>query len=218
MHIRSGITAAVLGTLAPGAGHLYLGQARRFMLPALTFLIVLLALGVAGQLSRVHGATIFICMALFLLLFSIADSLVLGLRQGRNTARWYARWYVLLGWLVVSWLYGYVLTHYRESLLGYSMFRMTASTMSPTILPGDLMLVDTRSLNPSTTDIVIFEIPERSVQVAGRVISTSIPNAYTVAMDSNPDLPLQISTTHLRGKVTAVLWSPTRRQFGASVE
>src|SRR5881394_3059844 len=52
---RNRFLSALFGFLVPGLGHVYVGRARRFLLFAATYLVVVLGLGLTGLLSTFVG-------------------------------------------------------------------------------------------------------------------------------------------------------------------
>lgn len=60
----------------------------------------------------------------------------------------------------------------RAATLGYETFRMPAGSMTPTLLRGDYMVVDTWLFDeedPANGDIVVFELPDSGIKYIKRV-------------------------------------------------
>lgn len=60
---------------------------------------------------------------------------------------------------------GVALFSARASVLGINLYYVPSASMSPTLLPGDLILVDTRAYvdhKPQTGEVMVFSVPEQS--------------------------------------------------------
>ena len=96
--LKAGVIAGALGLVAMGAGHLYLGRIRRFMIPAAVFVCYVTISSVLGFLSNAYGYMLLVAFMFALLAFAILDSIVVGIRSGRESSSWYARWRYVLLW------------------------------------------------------------------------------------------------------------------------
>lgn len=217
MPVRAAIAATALSLVVPGTGHLYLGRASRFLGPLAGFVTVLLTLGTLGFIATLPGFIVVVALAASLMLFSVVDSAVAGLRSGRTSPKWYMRWFVLVAWALA--IAGSVLLwmNIREAAFGYATYRIPGSYMRPTLAPGDVILVDTRmpaagDLPPNT--LVVFRHPESRALHVLRIKGESGPNTYSLSTG----LPFAASLdgvprANITGLVTALLWSPERREL-----
>jgi hypothetical protein len=219
-HPVTAVVAAVLSFLAPGTGHLYLGRAKRFMIPLSAFAVAVAGFGVAGVVSNLFGFTFLMAMGLGVALFGIVDSFVQGLSFGRSERKWYGPWLVIIAWWLA--LAGLALAWPQmRSLLGYDIYRIPAPSMMPTLQLGDVILVDSR-LSPqqqiSPGSLVIVRHPRYGLLYARRVGATSGPDAFALTSDwtwaaRDPELQI-VPRSAIVGFVTAVLWSPQRHELG----
>jgi hypothetical protein len=199
---------------------LYLGRAKRFLIPFSAFAIVIAGFGVAGVISSLFGFTILLAMGLGVVLFGIVDSFVQGLLVGRSDRRWGARWLAVVAWGLV--LIGMALAwpHLR-SLLGYDIYRIPAPSMMPTLQLGDVILVNSRLSAQQKIDpgsLVVVRHPRYGLLYARRVRAAYGSYAYLLASDwtwatRDPELEI-VPRSAVTGLVTAVLWSPQRHEFG----
>ena len=216
MPVKDAATAAGLSLLAPGTGHLYLGRARRFMVPLALFVAVILVLGVLGLISTLAGYMFVLAMAWGLALFALVDGAALGIRSGRGAHKWYMRWFVLAAWIVAIIALVLIWAGIREPVLGYATYRIPGAYMRPTLAPGDVVLVNTRlsegDLRPNT--LVVFRHPQSGILYILRIRQQTSSGSYTLSTG----LPFApgiegVPRENISGRVTALLWSPERREF-----
>jgi signal peptidase I len=220
---RAGVAvlASALSVLAPGAGHLYLGRAKRFLVVFAIFVLILGGLGAAGRISSVGGFVLVMSAATGLAAFAMVDSLVQGLRSGRSEAKWYMRWFIVAAWFV--WVIAFVGTWMavRDTVLGYAVFRVPGTFMQPTLMAGDVVLVDTRVSAHEDfmqDSLVVIRHPRNGILYIRRLKEQTSPGIYSVVTDAPvrpADPTLQaLPRANITGIVTAILWSPQRNRFG----
>jgi len=213
--------AGALNLLNPGMGHLYLGRARRFFLPLSGFVLVILGLSQTGLISTLPGFACLAVLLVSLVLFGIVDGIVLGARSGRDTSRWYSRWFVLIGWLALIQVAAFYWDEVRD-WLGYGVYRMPSAYMRPTLTPGDIILANShvapsKDLAPNT--LVVFRHPNNGVPYVLRIKEQTSPGAYSLSNG----LPFAASIDgvprqNITGIVTALIWSPERKEFGRALK
>lgn len=225
MSAKAAIAAGLLGALAPGAGHLYLGRALRALAPVAVVVTLTLLLGHMGALSSLWGFTAYIAAIVAMVLFSVLDSIRIGLRTGRACGKWFGRWYVIVAWLIVMAVLAEVWMASRSSVLGYAVFRVPGTSMSPALVAGDVVLVNTRPTVESLPlrSLVVVRHPESGAQLIRRVVDMPAPDALTL----RSDMPLppeadsvfrSVAPSSIGGHVTYVLWSPLRQQLGQAAQ
>jgi signal peptidase I len=219
--VRDAAAAVVLSLVVPGTGHLYLGRARRFLAPLACLVAVLMVFGALSLISTLAGFMLVAAMAVGLALFGIVDGAVLGIRSGRTTRKWYMRWPVLVVWIVAFIVVASIWVGIRESVLGYSTFRIPGAYMRPTLTPGDVVLANTRvpdgALQPNT--LVVFRHPDNKALYILRIKEQTAPASYSLSTG----LPFAVSLDgvpreNIKGIVKALLWSPERREFAHTLK
>ena len=212
--------AAALNILAPGAGHLFLGRAGRFFIPLVTAALVIFGLGHLGLISTLPGFAVVVSLALFLRIFAILDAAVLPFRSGPVERKWYMRWFVWVAWIVASSAMTFLLTQGRESILGFTAYRIPGAYMRPTLSPGDIVLVDTRmpagELPPDTP--VVFRHPDSGALHILRVKQQVDSDTYSLSTGLPFAASLDVPRASISGMVTSVVWSPERREFGRAIK
>jgi signal peptidase I len=221
---RNSLLAAALGFLIPGLGHLYIGRAKRFGVPALGIIALILALGLTGALSTFIGFAIYIIAFVALYLFAIVDP-PLQARHHQFHPKWYNHWYGYLGWIAIPIIFSAALPVVRESLLGYSTFRVPTAAMSPTIEPKEIILVNTHAFQarfPSAGDVVVVRGPQtgrlfirRISKVNGTSFAFANDNPQAIGNVAELDAA---SRDEIVGRVTYVLYSDTSMRIGRQVE
>jgi len=108
----------------------------------------------------------------------------------------------------------------RPRLFGLEIFVVTSGSMTPGIDPGDVVVVNTKSLSPRVGDVITFQPRESSsVYVTHRVVEvarsegTSIE--YVTKGDANPTADLSLVTSdQVVGTVSSVVPWLGRLVFG----
>lgn len=219
MSLRIAASASLLSLIVPGAGHLYLGRARRFLLPAAGFLLTAAVLAVTSSLGTPLGFSIYLFGITVLPILSLIDSFVIGLHAGRVARPWYSRWYAVIAWMIALCVSVALAISARESLLGYGVFRMPNSIMAPALLAHDIVLVDTRAPGQgrlAAGAVVVVRHPGNhalylrriDTMLSGTTVNLRSGGIYRPAYDADfQDIPVAA----IEGVVTSVLWSPERR-------
>lgn len=170
---RIGGAAGFLAFLCPTLGHFYVGRPIRGIAILLAGFAISMALGWLGAAQNLwlfYTAQVFY---LAVYLFLIVDAVRIARKSGDYTLRWFNRWYVYIPLIVVVYaLYG-VLLENRDRIFGYGNYRIPASSMEPTIRPGDFIVTDARSAGevPPRGAVIVFEYPnDRAIDYNKRVI------------------------------------------------
>lgn len=150
------ISAAFLNLIAPGAGLALLGHIRKAWL---CYLLLLLVLAWATQERWLLQPEGWLGTAAALALIGAFAS-IWGLAVDSKTTRplsntWHAGGLSVAGLLLLAGA-----LHYRAEVLGLQFYFIPSPSMTPTLLPGDFILVDTwayREHPPAAGDIVVFE-------------------------------------------------------------
>ena len=222
--MRRAASASIAGTLnllVPGTGHLFLGRARRYFIPLTALLLIVLGLSLTGSLSTLSGFGLLAILLIGLYVFGIVDAIVLGARSGRDTSRWYSRWFLLLGWFALVQVLGLYWSESRD-WLGYGIYRVPGASMRPTLTPGDIILTSSHvppnlELPPST--LVVFRHPRNGVPYVLRIREETSPGTFSL----NNGLPFAssldgIPRENIVGLVTALIWSPERKEFARALK
>jgi signal peptidase I len=222
---RSRFVSALLGFLVPGLGHVYVGRAKRFVLLAVAYFVVVFGLGMASLLSTFGGMAVYVCLLFALYLFGIVDPPLVA-RPVSFKRKWYNRWYGYVGWIAVAVVALCLVPVIREPVLGFSVFRVPGIAMVPAIEPRDIVLVDTRvfvSRSPAANDVVVVRGPHSGLlyirRVSGQPSSTSLSLVKDNPEPSSADLELKsIPVSGVIGKVTCVFFSWKADRIGRRVE
>jgi signal peptidase I len=162
----SRIPPLLLSFVLPGLGQLYKGEGMK----AVTILLLSNLIGLAvfhfGDFDTVHGLLSTVIsgatVGLPLFLWCLWDSW--QPRRESVAFKWYTHWYSCIAFCVLYFLAintgaGYVRSHF------FNAFKMSSSSLMPTIRPSDFVFVSTRyyKRHPvSHGDVVVFERPNDS--------------------------------------------------------
>jgi hypothetical protein len=224
-HARSKLVAGFLGFVTPGLGHLYVGRPARFAPAVLLLFAVVAALAAFGGFPTFHGMALYVLTLLVIVAFSTIDPLLQAQPRTDFVPRWYNRWYVYLGWLVLVVAVLNFPRLIRESVLGFSAFRVPGVAMQPTIKPRDMILVDTRAYRsrlPDVKDVVVVHNPANGLMYVRRVsrldtATISLASDNPAAADNDSQLAA-MPLSNLLGKVTYVMYSQDFGRIGQKIE
>lgn len=165
---RSRILAALLSLLAPGVGHLYVGQRRRAVMVLLLNVVLFAAFMASAfllppsfRVIAIYGATS-IAVAIIFYLGAIIDAVRLA---RRDDAAPRVRWYVLAGAMLAIWAVNLALQLVGPAIkqrLPWRTFTVASESMQPTLLIDEWFLADTRyyaSHAPARGDLVAYRLP-----------------------------------------------------------
>lgn len=161
---RQAWAALLLGLLLPIVGFAYVG---RLALGFAVFFAGPAAMFALGRSGLVQSLPVFYTFAAFLILLQLWILFYLWRRARASTdyhLRPYNRWYGYIALLLVSFVLSNVLATQRGRLFGFDVYRITAVSMSPTLVPGDFVLADMRPAaieRSGRGDIVVYR-PHRN--------------------------------------------------------
>jgi signal peptidase I len=172
--------AALLTVLAPGLGHVYLGQARRGIALFILIMIAdtLLLFAMMGVLARFWMFAISLALLLGLWLFIMTDAISRARHMRTRPVYSYNKWPIYLGAFVLACIifaapciYG---LHAKTSgQLGY--FRASAASMAPTLRQGEYFLADStfyREREPSRGEVAVYMHPkQKNTHVIKRIVA-----------------------------------------------
>lgn len=158
----SRILAGLLSLLAPGAGHLYAGHARRGIVLATVFIVAQpLLVAAAYFVAPTFGAVmLFVVAAVGALLLAYLLIVIDAVRLARRGAG--TRWYVWCAGIVAVWLIWFGLSLVNpaiKSRVPWHTYTVASGSMQPTLLMGEGVIADTRYFAtnaPARGDVVIY--------------------------------------------------------------
>jgi signal peptidase I len=193
--------ALLLGIFVPSAGFAYVGRLGLFIAMGVGVFGSIFRLGRVGMLQTLPGVW---GVTALVVAFAIA-CIVLPWRFARAERsyrlRWYNCWYVY-PLLVVLHVPGLVLLQQREAWIGYGSYRVSSTSMAPTVDAGDFIVVDTRASTLASLhvgDVVIVESEQKPGEMLLRRIVAAGGQHVVIGEDGvRVDGVLQ-TRTHLQG-------------------
>jgi len=165
---RSRILAALLSLLAPGVGHLYIGQRRRALIIVLVnFALGALYIGVAFlQPPAFLPIALFALATLVLVAIYYFGSVIDAVRLARRPdAAPRVRWYLLVGAIVAIWGANQAILLAFPAIRAHIPWRtysVPSASMQPTVRVGEWIIADNRyyaSHAPARGDVVTYRLP-----------------------------------------------------------
>jgi len=227
-------TALIFSFFVPGGGHLYVGRIRRFVIALLLLSPVIAILAHTDLLATFAGFAIGGLSVVSFSMFALIDPYLLARRTPFPIKRWYMTpsVYVLyaLGMAILLLIVNRpsVSTTFRSEVLGYDLYSIGSSSMSPTLMPTDRLLIDTRYYQnhaPMVGELVLARSPDNSTTFVRRIRVVTDSDVW-VAPDhlrrtqlEPPDLLLttQIPISNIRGRATYILFSRDLKRIGTSL-
>jgi len=166
--------ALLLSLLTIGLGQLYNGQVRKAFV--LYFgAVSAVILGFVVLASTFAGLAFTLGLVVGLVLIAATDAVLTATRLKQTTLKDYHRWYI---YLAIALLAAFLVAPSLESLVlrigPFRVYRITTSSMLPTLRQGDRVMVDSRGFRaalPKRRDISVVPLPnDRSTLFIKRVI------------------------------------------------
>lgn len=169
--------AGLLTILETGLGHLYSGNPGRglilFCIDQLLFLLFIASFLIVkpNALHMIIGLSAILIFAVY----CIVDAVLAAKRNGENyQPAKHNRWFVYVGFVLVAWLLVHAGTALVVNPYLVQAYSMPTSSMEPTLLVGDCILVNKRIYRegePQRGDIIVFRSPlDRNVPYVKRLI------------------------------------------------
>jgi signal peptidase I len=155
-----------------GLGYLYVGRLGYAIGFAVAPYAFMLAMGWTRLLVDPFGWYAYFPGIIGLWLVQVVHPTVIAWSRPLAPAKAYNRWWWYIAWLMSVWLLSLVVIPERGSALGYEFFTNPSGSMTPTLQPGDMVVVDTwryRSVPPQFGEIVVFRDDE-DVNLVKRVV------------------------------------------------
>lgn len=211
MYLASRIIYTLFTILIPGSG-LGVINSKRIIFIIFGIWILLFVLMIQ---SRLITSPIGFCVFLFSILALYLASIAIGFyhinRINIVRAYTYLTSIICSVFFVASIVFILV---FKEQLLGINLFFVPSASMEPTLIPGDVVVVDTWKYHdalPAARDVVVFYTRKTKITYIKRVKSVSSPyfNAegdnprHSIASENLRNQPI----SNLRGKAVFVLFN-----------
>lgn len=165
--------AVVLSIIQLGIGHVYVGSPFRGFSFLIFFYVIIFSAGALQLLVTPLGMFATTGALLVLIIAGIVDAASLARKRNNYNRKSYNHWVVYLILTTLLWGVWEVVTTNKEEMLGYGAYRISSSSMLPTLTPNDYFITDSRayqSSNPKAGDVVVFVYPkDKSKKFVGRI-------------------------------------------------
>ena len=156
------------GLLGLGLGYLYVGRIGYAIVFAVAGYVLTFAAGWTRFVVDPIGWYAFLSGAALLFLVQLVHPAVLAWSQPVAPSKPYNRWWWYIAWVAGSTAVSFVLVPDRATAFGYEHYSIPAGSMSPTVRPGDRIVVDTwryRNAPPAFGDIVVCDFGDGTLLV-----------------------------------------------------
>lgn len=220
---RNALVAFVLNVFLPGLGHLYIGRAARWAISVGMALGLYFILGISGVLLNVWAYFLALAAMGGAYIFLLIDAPRLARRQTFEP-KWYNRKIMYLVFVLGIFAYSSALPYIRPTVLGIDTFRIPTNSMSPTLVAGDHIIVDTkayRQASPIVGDVVVARAQNGSLYVR-RVAAGAIRGDVRLETEIQPptepryfqDVPIQ----NVTAKVRYIIYSSDIKRIGLRIK
>lgn len=170
--------APPLSIVIPGFGFALKGEPRKFIALQLLLIATLITFSVSRWVIYPKGITIF--FLLVIVIHIINPLFVLYTRPQEN----FSILKNLISTLAIASLFifmcGYLFSQ-KQAWLGIHLNYIPSTSMKPTLLPGDIILVDTwayKDQEPENNDVVVFFLPRTDYYLVKRIAPWPTPNSH----------------------------------------
>ena len=161
MRILTAIRTFLAGYIIPGWGFWIVGKRELALITVAGAVGLVLVFSWTRLVLDPVAYLVLICLAMSILLVSAIYAAVIEFRRDKETAP-PRNWKSAVGYALVFGVASYLVSSTKSALLGYDIFRLPASSMSPTLVRGDRILADTWHYSRSDIldgEIIVFELP-----------------------------------------------------------
>lgn len=214
----------LLNLLLPGAGFAYRGRLGLGLLFQLGFYLGLAVLVLSRLILQPAGWYALAALALCVVIVSVACGLALSKTAGSLKKRLLS----LAAFILLSAACMALALVCKQTLLGIQVYFVPSPSMTPTLQPGDFILMDTWAYTrqpPATGDIVVFQqgedfaVVKRSANWPGT--ESAVREGHLYVLGDNPDLStdsrklggIDLSKVNGRVHLKLVSWSTTDERW-----
>lgn len=171
---RNSILAGFFNLICIGLGFVYVGKLKYSI--GLFFICFFMALVFIKTKFIFDPPILYSSIAIYLIIIigSIVFSGYLAKTQDDIPLKRYQRWYIYVAYYLIVSISSVLVVENRGMLLGYETYNIPSGAMIPTLLIGDMILVDADAYKKnqvSRGDVVVFRYPEDpSIPYVKRVI------------------------------------------------
>ena len=166
--------AVFFSLISPGMGHLYVGKWKTAILIPFFLLLIIAFMGWTKLVFLSEGMSNIALIMIVFYLFVMISSFVAARNPSSHNLNTSQKWYLYILFLVVLAVINTAVMDHRGKLFGFEPFRIPASSMLPTMMVNDFMMVDTWAYDnkePDIGDIIVFDYPrDRKIKYVKRLI------------------------------------------------
>ncbi|MBN2424007.1 MAG: signal peptidase I [Calditrichaceae bacterium] len=159
---RNSIISALLSIIVPGLGQFYNGHLiKGFALFFIWFLGIDIIMFIFNLQYSFNGILFLFFLTLFVYMYSIIDAIVYSIKQKEYILQKYNRWYFYVLIIIVTLSMSFIVD--SDSFIGVKSYSIPTSSMEPTVLYGDYIIVDLKyykTHDPKPGDLVVFYYPD----------------------------------------------------------
>lgn len=153
---RNPLVAFLYSLFVPGTGQIYNGQWKKGVT---FFMLIVLVIPLAFSFTRVittfEGSVVFLIVEILVVVIMLTDAVLSAKRRKEYEMKKFNHWYFFLPVVLV---FAILMSVFNSSrVLKIEAYRVFATSNSPTLLPGDCLIVNTMAYthrNPKTGDLI----------------------------------------------------------------
>ena len=157
------LSSVLLNIAIPGAGLFALGYKRAALFVQLALIVTVATICWSRAIFTVPGLSILLATILVIYIVSTISCIWLEAQSEYSNPKIIMRHALMISLFLIFFsslfMAGFI---YKDRLFGVHLFFVPSDSMTPALLPGDFILVDTwqyKSHEPSIGDVVVFTLP-----------------------------------------------------------
>lgn len=169
--------APPLSIAIPGFGFALKGKPRKFIALQLLLIATLITFCVSRWITYPKGITIFFVLVIAIHIINPLFVLYTRPQENFNSVKNLASTLAIASLFI--FMCSYLFSH-KQDWLGIHLNYIPSTSMKPSLLPGDIILVDTwayKYQEPKNNDVVVFSLPRTDYLLVKRIAPWPTPNS-----------------------------------------
>lgn len=174
---RFGSLAFLLSLIAPGLGFLYSGAWWLAIFIPLVIIFLIVGFAVFEWVFAPYGILALLASIMLVYVLSSVLAFFYARKRSPSPLHFFQHWAVYIFFISIFFSIQLIFKEQRPEWLGYEAFRLSSTSMAPTLIPNDFVVADTqayKTMLPERGDIIVFSRPDKpGIKFTKRVIAVA---------------------------------------------